>query len=65
VRELTRAEAGVPPAVDDAAHAAAAVIAAAEFERALAREQAERPQGFAVDLVGIGLSALAAMLASR
>jgi len=62
VRELTRAEASVPPAVDDAAHAAAAVMAAAEFERALAREQATRPQGFAVDLVGIGLSALSVLL---
>jgi hypothetical protein len=65
VRELARADAAASPAMDDAAHAAAAIMAAAEFDRALAREQAARPEGFAVDLVGIGLSALAAMLASR
>ena len=66
VRELTTAEpAAPPPPMDDAARAAAAVMAAAQFERALAREQAERESGFAVDLVAIGLSALAAVLGSR
>ena len=62
VRELTTAEAKVRPPVDEAARAAAGIMAAAQFERALAREQAERTHGFAVDLVEIGLSALAAML---
>ena len=65
VRELTTAESGAPPPMDDAARAAAAVMAAAQFEQALAREQAERTSGFAVDLVGIGLSALAATFLSR
>ena len=65
VRELTSAEGNVPPPMDDAARAAAGIMAAAEFERALAREQVQRQEGFAVDLVEIGLSALAAMLASR
>ena len=40
-------------------------MAAAEFERALAHEQAQRQDGFAVDLIGIGLSPLAAALVSR
>jgi hypothetical protein len=62
VRDLTTAEAQVRPPLDEAARAAAGIMAAAQFERALAREQAERTQGFAVDLVQIGLSALAAML---
>ena len=48
--------------MDDAERAAAGVMAAAQFERALAREQAQRTDGFAVDLVSIGLSALAAVL---
>lgn len=65
VRELTTAEATVSTPMDDAARAAAGVMAAAQFERALAREQAVRQQGFAVDLVEIGLSALAAVLTSR
>ena len=51
--------------MDDAARAAAAVMAAAQFEKALAREQAERESGFDVDLVSIGLSALAAAFFSR
>ena len=62
MRELTTAETEVPQPMDQAARAAAGIMAAAQFERALAREQAERKQGFAVDLVEIGLSALAAML---
>jgi hypothetical protein len=62
VRELTKAEASALPPMDDAERAAASVMAAAQFERALAREQAERQEGFAVDLVEIGLSALAALL---
>ena len=65
VHELTTAEASVPAPVDDAEHAAAGILAAAQFERALAREQAGRQEGFAVDLVEVGLSALAAMLAGR
>ena len=65
VRELTAVEARLPPPMDDAARSAAAVMAAAQFERALAQEQAERHEGFAVDLVAIGLSALAAVLSSR
>jgi hypothetical protein len=65
VRELTAAEAKHAPALDDAARAAAAVMATANFERALAREQAQREDGFAVDLVAVGLSALAAVLTSR
>jgi len=65
VQELTTAAAHVPPPMDEAARAAAAILAAAEFERALAREQAERQQGFAVDLVQVGLSALAAVFTAR
>ena len=65
VRELTTADARVSPSMDDAGRAAAAIVAAADFERALAREQAERQEGFAVDLVEIGLSALAAVLTAR
>ena len=65
VRELTTAGARVSPSLDDAGRAAAAIVAAADFERALAREQAERQEGFAVDLVEIGLSALAAVLTAR
>jgi hypothetical protein len=65
VRELTAAEAKRAPPLDDAGRAAAGVLASAEFERALAREQLQRPEGFAVDLVQIGLSALAAVLISR
>ena len=65
VRELSSAEANGPPPLDDAARAAAAIIATAEFERALAREQAERVDGFALDLVEVGLSALAAVLRAR
>ena len=65
VRELTAAPTNSPPPLDDAARAAAGVMAAVNFERALAREQAQRQDGFAVDLVAIGLSALAAMLSSR
>ena len=63
VRELTTSEAAAPTPQDEASRAAAGVMAAAQFERALAREQAQRKQGFAVDLVQIGLSALAALLA--
>jgi hypothetical protein len=65
VRELTAAEASTAPPMDDAARAAAAVMAAAQFERALARQQAERENGFAVDLISIGLSALASAMLSR
>ena len=66
VRELTMADAAsAPPPMDDAARAAAGIMAAAQFERALAREQAQRTDGFAVDLVEIGLSALAAVLTAR
>jgi len=65
VRELTAVESSAAPPMDDAARAAAAVMAAAQFEKALAREQAERESGFAVDLVSIGLSALAAAFFSR
>jgi hypothetical protein len=64
VSELT-AQANVQPAMDDAARAAAGVLAAAEFERALAREKAQRKDGFALDLVQVGFSALAAILLSR
>ena len=64
VRELASADASATtaPPMDDAARAAAGVMAAANFERALAREQAQRTDGFAVDLVEVGLSALAAVL---
>jgi len=65
VRELTAVETSAAPPMDDAERAAAAVMAAAQFERALAREQADRESGFAVDLVSIGLSALAAAFLSR
>jgi hypothetical protein len=65
VQELATAATHVPPPMDDAARATAAILATAEFERALAREQAERQPGFAVDLVQIGLSALAAVLTAR
>ena len=65
VRELADTHRGTAPPMDDAARAAAGVMAAAEFERALAREQAERNNGFAVDLISIGLSALAAVLLPR
>ena len=65
VRELTAAEARLAPAPDAADRAAAGVMATVQFERALAREQSRRPEGFAVDLVEIGLSALAAVLMSR
>ncbi len=51
--------------MDDAARAAAGIMAAAQFERALAREQAQRTDGFAVDLIAVGLSALAAVLLPR
>ena len=62
VRELSTTGTEETQPADQAARAAAGIMAAAQFERALAREQAERKQGFAVDLVEIGLSALAAML---
>ncbi len=66
VRELTTARATTAePPPDDATRAAAAVMAAANFERALVREQAEREGSFAVDLVAVGLSALAAALSSN
>jgi len=65
VRDLTTAEARGTPPMDDAERAAAGVMAAAQFERALAREQSQGRDGFAVDLVEIGFSALAAMLTSR
>jgi hypothetical protein len=65
VRELAAAEAKHTPPLDDAARAAAAVMATVNFERALAREQAQRQDGFAVDLVAVGLSALASILISR
>src|SRR5258706_13007715 len=66
VRELTATQATlVAPPPDDASRAAATVMAEVHFERALAREQAQRPNGFAVDLVAIGLSALASVLIRR
>ena len=65
VRELTVVQSGTPQPMDDAARAAAAVMAAAQFEKALARERAQRANGFAVDLVSLGLSALAAILLPR
>ncbi len=65
VRELAHDAAAAPPAPSDADRAAAGILAAAEFERALAREQAQRQEGFALDLVHVGLSALAGILASR
>lgn len=66
VRELNATDtATAPPPMDDAERAAAGIMAAAQFERALAREQAQRTDGFAVDLISIGLSALAAVLLPR
>jgi hypothetical protein len=65
VRDLNQAEATIHPPVDDSARTAAGVMAAAEFERALAREKAQRQDGFAFDLVSIGLSALSALLTRR
>jgi uncharacterized protein YbaR (Trm112 family) len=65
VRELTAAHTHQQPAMDEAARAAASVMAAAQFERALAHEQAQRSNGFAVDLVAVGLSALASLLSSN
>ena len=65
VQELIATREPQTPPPDDASRAAAGVMAAAEFERALAREQAQRRDGFAVDLIGIGLAALASALASR
>jgi hypothetical protein len=66
IRELAAVKVEAkPPAMDDAARAGAAVIAAAQFDRALAHEQAQRDSGFAVDLVAVGLSALASLLASN
>ncbi len=66
VRELNAADrATTPPPMDDAERAAAGIMAAAQFQRALAREQAQRTDGFAVDLISIGLSALAAVLLPR
>jgi hypothetical protein len=66
VRELNAADsATAPPPMDDTERAAAGIMAAAQFERALAREQAQRNNGFAVDLISIGLSALAAVLLPR
>jgi hypothetical protein len=67
VRELTAAQSSavVPPPLDDASRAAAGVMAAAQFDRALAREQAQRSGSVAVDLIAVGLSALAAVLAGR
>lgn len=62
MRELAAVEAATAPPMDAAARAAAGVMAAAQFERALAREQAQRADGFAVDLVEVGLAALAAVL---
>jgi hypothetical protein len=63
-RELAAADASnaTAPPMDDAARAAAGVMAAAQFQRALAREQALRTDGFAVDLIEVGLAALAAAL---
>jgi hypothetical protein len=64
VRELASAAASTTtaPAMDDAARTAAGIMAAAQFQRALAREQAQRADGFAVDLIEVGLTALAAVL---
>ena len=66
VRELARIEtpAGAAPPPTDAERAAAGVLATIQFDRALAREQAQRPDGFAIDLVAVGLSALAGFLSS-
>jgi hypothetical protein len=66
VRELNATDtATAPPPMGDAERAAAGIMAAAQFQRALAREQAQRTDGFAVDLISIGLSALAAVLLPR
>ena len=64
VRELASAAASTTtaPAMDDAARTAAGIMAAAQFQRALAHEQAQRADGFAVDLIEVGLTALAAVL---
>ena len=59
VHELTATDSRTPLPMDDAARAAAAVMAAAQFEQAL------RDGSFAVDLVSVGLSALAAAFMSR
>ena len=64
VRELTGARAAAT-AMTAAEREAAGVLAAVNFERALAREQAERASSFGVDLVAVGLSALAAALSSN
>jgi Zn-finger nucleic acid-binding protein len=65
LRELSSAKAIAERTQDAAARAAAGVMAAAEFERALAREQAQRQDGYAVDLVQVGLAALASILNSH
>ena len=65
VSELTAAETAARPALSDADRAAAGVLAVAEFEKALARERATRQDGFALDLVRVGFSALTAILISR
>ncbi len=65
VRELTAAEARQAPVLDGADRAAASVMATVQFERALARERLQIPEDLGVDLVAVGLSALAALLASR
>jgi hypothetical protein len=65
VRELTAAEAKMAPGLDDPARAAAAVMATANFERTLARGQAQAADGFDVAIVAVCLSALAAVMTSR
>ena len=65
VHDLTTAPAAAQPVLDDAARAAAGVLASAEFERALARDQAQRHNDLAVDLVQIGFTALVSLLRAR
>ncbi|MEO8344531.1 MAG: hypothetical protein ABI607_02450 [Betaproteobacteria bacterium] len=65
VRDLTAAQVAAQPALGDASRAAAGVLAAAEFERALARDQAQHHNDLAVDLIQIGFTALISLLRSR
>lgn len=46
-------------------HAAAGILEAARFEREMKREQARGGQGSMVDLVSVGIGALAAALFAR
>jgi len=65
VRELANIQtAKVAPPLTDAERSAAGVLAAIQFDRALAREQSQLPPGYAIDLVAVGLSALASFVSS-